>query len=111
MFDEPTEMIFKVEPVKVATFELEDVKVQAPGEFDVGGTIVNLPTSNVVVVIGKDPRIVVVACATGVKERVIKDIARTRTGPNRNPFLMGSKRAITAFCTLSLSSRYNVILG
>jgi hypothetical protein len=72
----PTTLIFW--PEITATFAFEDVKTHGPGELEVGGTTGIVPTPNEVVMIGKGPRIVNVACAgvdTAKSERASAKIA------------------------------------
>lgn len=42
--DDPAERILRRPPETVATFSLEDVYVQGPGELVVGGTTARVPT-------------------------------------------------------------------
>jgi hypothetical protein len=54
----PAPITLIVLPEIVATFGLEEVITQGAGEFVVGGTIGIEPTPKVVVMLGKEPRIV-----------------------------------------------------
>lgn len=67
MVEVPAPTMLIVLPEIVATFAFEEVKTHGAGEFVVGGTMGTEPTPYVVVIIGKEPRIVNVACAGAIE--------------------------------------------
>jgi len=79
--DDPAAKILRIFPETVATFGLEEVKDQTPGELVVGGVTTIFPTPIAVVIVGKGPKIVVVALANGVSATPIKVSASTSADP------------------------------
>ena len=108
----PAPITLIVFPEIVTTFVLEEVKTHGAGELVVGGTRGIVPIPYVVVIIGKDPRIVNVAWAGANGTPMAKSEITTANNEIRcDFFIFLGKEATDEVNIIALSSIFKAYLG
>lgn len=99
----PAPTTFIVIPEMVATCRFEEVKTQGAGELVVGGTSGIVPTPYVVVIVGKEPKIVKVACAAEGTPAVKSEITTANNAKRWNFLDIDGEAATSEVNIVSLS--------